>query len=87
MREAEAEARRGPEPMPRGDCQRRLLKALRERQKGSETELIWALPDLRQVARECGMSKTSAHTAAEGLAFSSYLAATVGGYRLSQEGK
>lgn len=87
MREAEAEARRGPEPMPQGKAQRQLLGALRERQKGSETELIWALPDLRQVARECGMSKTSAHTAAEGLAFSPFMTATVGGYRLSQEGK
>jgi hypothetical protein len=87
MREAEAEARRGPEPMPQGKAQRQLLGALRERQRSSEMELIWTLPDLRQVARECGMSKTTAHTAAEGLAFSPFMAATVGGYRLSQEGK
>jgi len=86
MREGVAQGRQRPDPMPQGKAQRQLLQALRERQRASESGLIWGLADLRQVARECAMSKTTAHTAAESLALSPFMTPTVGGYRLSKEG-
>ena len=86
MRETVAQGRQRPDPMPQGKAQRQLLQALRERQRASESGLIWGLADLRQVARECAMGKTTAHTAAESLALSPFMTPTVGGYRLSKEG-
>jgi hypothetical protein len=87
MRETAAAGRKEREPMPQGKAQRQLLTALRERQKGSDSEMIWSLPDLRQIGREAAMSKTTAHAAAEALAFSPFMTGTVGGYKLSREGK
>ena len=86
MREAEVAGRREREPMPQGKAQRQLLTALRERQKGSDSDMIWCLPDLRQIGREAAMSKTTAHAAAEALAFSTFMTSTIGGYKLSKEG-
>jgi hypothetical protein len=87
MRETAAAGRKEREAMPQGKAQRQLLTALRERQKGSDSEMIWSLPDLRQIGREAAMSKTTAHAAAEALAFSPFMTGTVGGYKLSREGK
>lgn len=86
MREAEVAGRREREPMPQGKAQRQLLTALRERQRASDSELIWSLPDLRQIGREAAMSKTTAHAAAEALAFSPFMTGTIGGYKLTKEG-
>jgi hypothetical protein len=87
MRETAAAGRKEREAMPQGKAQRQLLTALRERQRGSDSEMIWSLPDLRQIGREAAMSKTTAHAAAEALAFSPFMTGTVGGYKLSREGK
>ena len=86
MREAEVAGRREREPMPQGKAQRQLLTALRERQRASDSEMIWSLPDLRQIGREAAMSKTTAHAAAEALAFSPFMTGTIGGYKLTKEG-
>jgi hypothetical protein len=65
--------------------QRTVLLALRERQKRSETALVWTVEELRQIGRECGISRQSVHDAVEKLLMSPFLTATVGGSRLSNE--
>lgn len=70
----------------RGKNQRALLAALRERQKGSGTPLIWGLADLRAIGRDAvGMSKDSARSAVEAVALSPFMVPTVGGYRLADD--
>jgi hypothetical protein len=70
---------------PQGKAQRTVLLALRERQKRSETALVWTVEELRQIGRECGISRQSVHDAVEKLLMSPFLTATVGGSRLSNE--
>ena len=72
---------------PQGKNQHTLLKALRELQQGAESALIWTIGELRKVARTCGLEKSAAAKAAEGLALSQFMVATVGGYRLANEGE
>jgi hypothetical protein len=70
---------------PQGKAQRTILLALRERQKRSETPLVWTVEELRQIGRECGISRQSVHDAVEKLVMSPFLTATVGGSRLANE--
>ncbi len=76
----------GKKMAPQGKVQRLILDALRARQKGSESALVWTMSDLRQVGKECGQAKQSVHKAVEAMAMSPFLASTVGGFRLSEEG-
>jgi len=71
--------------VPQGKAQRTILLALRERQKRSETPLVWTVEELRAVGRECGLSRQSVHDAVEKLMLSPFLTATVGGSRLTCE--
>jgi hypothetical protein len=71
---------------PAGKVQKVILEALRARQKGSESPIIWTMADLRQVGKECGQSKQSVHKAVEAMAMSPFLTSTIGGFRLSEEG-
>jgi hypothetical protein len=73
---------------PRGTQQKQLLRVLRRLQEespqgpdGEPQVLTWTPKDLRDIARQSGMSKQTAQDAAAALA-SFYLVATVGGYRL-----
>jgi hypothetical protein len=68
---------------PQGKAQRTILLALRERQKHSETPLVWTIEELRSVGRECGIARQSVHDAVEKLVMSPFLTATVGGSRLA----
>lgn len=68
---------------PQGKAQRTILLSLRERQKRSETPLVWTVEELRQIGRECGLSRQSVHDAVEKLMLSPFLTATVGGSKLS----
>lgn len=70
---------------PQGKNQHTLLKALRELEKTEDTVPIWTIGDLRKIARTCGMEKSAAAKAAEGLALSQFMVATIGGYRLAKE--
>jgi hypothetical protein len=70
---------------PQGKAQRTILLALRERQKRSETPVVWTVEELRQIGRECGISRQSVHDAVEKLVMSPFLTATVGGSRLTNE--
>jgi hypothetical protein len=70
---------------PQGKSQRTLLLALRERQKRSETPLVWTMQELRQIGKECGLPRSSVHEAVEKLAMSPFMTGTVGGSRLANE--
>jgi hypothetical protein len=70
---------------PQGKAQRTILLALRERQKRSETPLVWTIEEMRQIGRECGISRQSVHDAVEKLVMSPFLTATMGGSRLANE--
>ena len=65
----------------RGKAQRQLLSALRAREPGS----IWTPDEMRRIGREAGMHKSTARAAVEALAFSPFMTATVGGYRLNEQ--
>jgi hypothetical protein len=84
MREAVAH---GDKPvsaqLPQGKAQKTILLALRERQKRAEGELVWTMEEMRQVGRECGLSRQSVHDAVEKLMLSPFMVATVGGSRLA----
>ena len=69
---------------PPGRAQRTILLALRERQKKSDTSLVWTLEELRSVGRECGLARQSVHDAVEKLVMSPFLRATVGGSTLAE---
>lgn len=69
---------------PPGRAQRTILLALRERQKKSDTPLVWTLEELRSVGRECGLARQSVHDAVEKLVMSPFLRATVGGSTLAE---
>jgi hypothetical protein len=70
---------------PQGKAQRTILLALRERQKRSEATLVWTIEEMRQIGRECGISRQSVHDAVEKLVMSPFLTATMGGSRLANE--
>lgn len=70
---------------PQGKAQRTILLALRERQKRSETPLVWTIEEMRQIGRECGLSRQSVHDAVEKLMLSPFIVASVGGSRLASE--
>jgi hypothetical protein len=70
---------------PQGKAQRTILLALRERQKRSETPLVWTIEEMRQIGRECGLSRQSVHDAVEKLMMSPFIVASVGGSRLAAE--
>jgi hypothetical protein len=70
---------------PSGRAQRTILMALRERQKKSETTLVWTTEEMRSIGRECGISRQSVHDAVEKLMMSPFIVATVGGSRLAVE--
>jgi len=72
--------------LPQGKAKRTLLLALRERQKRSESTLVWTMEELRVIGRECGLSRQSVHDAVENLVLSPFLTATVGGSRLADGG-
>lgn len=72
--------------LPQGKAKRTLLLALRERQKRSESTLVWTIEELRAIGRECGLSRQSVHDAVENLVLSPFLTATVGGSRLADGG-
>jgi hypothetical protein len=62
-----------------GSAQRQLLAALKA-QSGVGT---WTLAEMRAIGRKAGMHKNSARSAAESLAESAHLVATLGGWRLA----
>ena len=70
---------------PQGKAQRTILLALRERQRRADSPLVWTIEELRQLGRECGISRQSVHDAVEKLLMSPFLTPTVGGSRLSSE--
>ena len=72
--------------LPQGKAKRTLLLALRERQKRSDSTLVWTIEELRAIGRECGLSRQSVHDAVENLVLSPFLTATVGGSRLADGG-
>jgi hypothetical protein len=69
--------------VPQGKAQKTILLALRERQKRAESELVWTMEEMRQVGRECGLSRQSVHDAVEKLMMSPFMVATVGGSKLA----
>lgn len=70
---------------PPGKAQRTILLALRERQKRSETPIVWTIQELRQIGKECGLARSSYHEAVDKLVMSPFLVATMGGSRLANE--
>ena len=61
----------------KGKAQKQILAAVRARNVGKR---IWSLPELREVGRELGLSKSTARSAVETLVFTPFFVATVGGY-------
>lgn len=84
MKEAGVVSKPAAAHSPPGRAQRTILLALRERQKKSETPLVWTLEELRSVGRECGLARQSVHDAVEKLVMSPFLRATVGGSALAE---
>lgn len=84
MRETNAPAQKAVAHSPQGKAQRTILSALRERQKKSETPLVWTVEEIRQIGRECGVPRQSVHDAVEKLMLSPFLKATVGGSMLGE---
>lgn len=68
-------------PELRGKAQRQLLAALR----ATDSKGPWTLAAIREIAKKAGMSKSTARYATEGLAFSPFMVASVGGYRLAND--
>jgi KaiC/GvpD/RAD55 family RecA-like ATPase len=84
MRETNAPTKAAAVHSPQGKAQRTILFALRERQKKSETPLVWTVEEIRQIGRECGVPRQSVHDAVEKLMLSPFLKATVGGSMLGE---
>lgn len=84
MKEAGVVSKPAAAHSPPGRAQRTILLALRERQKKSDTPLVWTLEELRSVGRECGLARQSVHDAVEKLVMSPFLRATVGGSTLAE---
>jgi len=84
MKETNAPGKPAVAHSPQGKAQRTILYALRERQKASETPLVWTVEEMRQIGRECGVPRQSVHDAVEKLMLSPFLKATVGGSMLGE---
>ena len=84
MKETSAPGKPAVAHSPQGKAQRTILYALRERQKASETPLVWTVEEIRQICRECGVPRQSVHDAVEKLMLSPFLKATVGGSMLGE---
>jgi len=84
MKETNAPTKAAAAHSPQGKAQRTILFALRERQKKSETPLVWTVEEIRQIGRECGVPRQSVHDAVEKLMLSPFLKATVGGSMLGE---
>jgi hypothetical protein len=84
MRETNTPGKAAVAHSPQGKAQRTILSALRERQKKSETPLVWTVEEIRQIGRECGLSRQSVHDAVEKLMFSPFLKSTIGGSMLGE---
>jgi len=84
MKETDAPTKAAAVHSPQGKAQRTILFALRERQKKSETPLVWTVEEIRQIGRECGVPRQSVHDAVEKLMLSPFLKATVGGSMLGE---
>ncbi len=69
----------------RGKAQRTLLRILRDKER-EKPGRIWTLTELRTLAREAGMVKSTGWSAVDGLAASPYLRSIGGGY-LFTDGK
>ncbi|HLN50186.1 MAG TPA: helicase RepA family protein [Steroidobacteraceae bacterium] len=66
----------------RGKAQRQLLSALRARTE-TTPDHIYTLPDLRQIGKELGLSKSTARYAVDAIVASPYMQPTIGGYRFT----
>ena len=84
MKETSAPGKPAVAHSPQGKAQRTILYALRERQKASDTPLVWTVEEMRQIGRECGVARQSVHDAVEKLMLSPFLKATVGGSMLGE---
>jgi hypothetical protein len=84
MKETSAPGKPAVAHSPQGKAQRTILYALRERQKASDTPLVWTVEEMRQIGRECGVARQSVHDAVEKLMLSPFLKATVGGSILGE---
>jgi len=84
MRQTDAAPVKAEAHSPTGKTQRTILNALRERQKKSDTDLIWTVEELRSIGRECGLNRHSVHDAVEKLMLSPFLVASVGGSKLAK---
>ena len=79
------DAEAAPDPKVRelrGKAQRQVVEALRARTQ-SDTGRIWGLNELRQVARETGLSKSTARSAIDVITASPYMQTTAFGYRFT----
>jgi hypothetical protein len=68
-------------PALHGKAQKQLLGALRAQAKDGAG--IWSLTDLREVGRKAGLHKNTARAAADALAASPFMVASVGGWKLA----
>ena len=83
MRDADAPAvMAARRPELHGRAQRQLLAALRAQATGGEA--VWTLADMREAGRKAGLHRNTARSAAEALTFTPHLAASVGGWRLTE---
>jgi hypothetical protein len=67
-------------PELRGKAQRQLLAALRANANGVG---IFTLGEMREIGRKAGLHRNTARAAVEALTFTSYLTASVGGWKLT----
>lgn len=65
-----------------GKAQRQILAALRARTV-KDSGRIWSLDEMRKLAIELAIHKSTRKTAVEAVAFSPFMTATLGGYRLN----
>lgn len=64
----------------KGKAQRQFLAALRAKKT---PEAIYSLPDLRDLGRQIGLSKSTARSAVDVIVATSYMQPTIGGYRFT----
>lgn len=64
----------------KGKAQRQFLAALRAK---ATPETIYSLPDLRQLGKEMGLSKSTARYAVDAIVATPYMQPTLGGYRFT----
>lgn len=64
----------------KGKAQRQFLAALRAK---ATPEAIYSLPDLRQLGKQIGLSKSTARYAVDAIVATPYMQPTIGGYRFT----